>query len=74
MPDYRLYFLDLHSGHITGADDFHSSDDVEAICLVQQREPSVPMELWQGGRKVRHFDATPAMAATALNREPQLES
>ena len=33
MPYYRLYRLDPDTGHITGAEDFHASDDVEAICL-----------------------------------------
>lgn len=65
MPDYRLYLLDPHSGHIEGVEQFHSADDVEAICLVNQRRDDVPTELWCGGRKVSRFDASPEMAATA---------
>jgi hypothetical protein len=63
MPYYRLYFLNPHSGHIDDAEDFHSCDDVEAICLVNQRKEAVPTELWCGGRKVSRFDALPEMAA-----------
>jgi hypothetical protein len=63
VPDYRLYFLDPHTGHIDRVEEFHSSDDVEAVCLVGQRTAAVPMELWCGGRKVSRFDAVPEGAA-----------
>ena len=63
MPGYRLYLLDPYSGHIQDVEEFHSSDDVEAVCLVVQREAVVPMELWCGGRKVSRFDAPPEAAA-----------
>jgi hypothetical protein len=59
MPDYRLYRLNPHSGHIDGVEEFHSGDDVEAILLVQNRPRTVPVELWCGGRKVTHLDALP---------------
>ena len=65
MPGYRLYLLDPFSGHIDGVEEFHSSDDVEAVCLIAQREITVPMELWCGGRKVSHFDAPPEAAVAA---------
>lgn len=63
MPGYRLYLLDPFSGHIDGVEEFHSSDDVEAVCLIAQRQITVPMELWCGDRKVSHFDAPPEAAA-----------
>jgi len=62
MPEYRLYRLDPHNGHITGAQTFHASDDVEAVCLVHQRVLDVPMELWRGAVKLAHYDAEPEMA------------
>lgn len=62
MPNYRLYRLDPDTGHFTGAEDFHASDDVEAICLVHQRELDVPAELWRGGQKVVHCEAEPQRA------------
>ena len=65
LPAYRLYFLDPHNGHIDGVENFHSSDDVEAVCLVAQREALVPMELWRGDRKISRFDA-PMEAAAAV--------
>lgn len=66
MPDYRLYLLDPHSGHIDGVEQFHTADDVEAICLVQDRRDTIPTELWCAGRKVARFDGrleTPPPAA-----------
>ena len=63
MPDYRLYLLDPHSGHINGVEEFHSADDIEAICLSSQREREVPSELWCGGRKITRFDSPPDAAA-----------
>lgn len=61
MPYYRLYSLNAHSGHIDKAEEFHASDDVEAIMIVQGREREASMELWQESRKVRRFDASPNM-------------
>jgi hypothetical protein len=63
VPDYRLYLLDPHSGHIDSVEMFHSGDDVEAICLVDHRVGPVPSELWCGARKVCRFDAVPQAAA-----------
>jgi hypothetical protein len=65
MPDYRLYFLNPHNGHIEGVEEFHTADDIEAICLVNQRDDAVPLELWSGGRKVARFDGRPDQAAFA---------
>ena len=66
MPDYRLYRMDPHSGHINGVEEFHSGDDVEAILLVQNRPRRAPAELWCGARKVLRLDATPAAAAAPV--------
>ena len=66
MPGYRLYRLHPHSGHITGAEEFHASDDVSAVHHIQHRSFDVPVELWCGGRKVTRIDAAPEMAATSL--------
>jgi hypothetical protein len=63
MPDYRLYLLNPHTGHIDGVDQFHSADDVEAICLTNQQSRDVPAELWCGSYKVARFDARPEQAA-----------
>ena len=65
MPDYRLYRMDPHSGHIEGVEEFHSGDDVEAILLVQNRPRAAPVELWCGGRKVLRLDAPLEAAANA---------
>lgn len=66
MPDYRLYRMNPHSGHIEGVEQFHSGDDVEAILLVQSRPTGThPLELWNGGRKVIRIDGRPDAAAAA---------
>lgn len=70
MPDYRLYLMNRHSGHIDGVETFHSADDVEAICLIRERAGPVPLELWCGGRKVIRFDAAPDTAAAVPVRMP----
>jgi hypothetical protein len=59
LPGYRLYRMNLHSGHIEGVEEFHSGDDVEAILLVQGRPRRTPAELWCGPRKILRFDAQP---------------
>ena len=63
LPDYRLYLLDPHSGHIEAVEPLHSADDVGAVCLAQERAGAAPMELWCGGRKVARFDGKPETAA-----------
>ena len=65
MPDCRLYLLNEQSGRIDGVQEFHSADDLEAICLSTQRNCGVPTELWRGGHKVARFDARPQQAAAA---------
>jgi hypothetical protein len=56
MFHYRLYRLNPHSGHIDGAEDLHAPDDGEAIRRIEAGDRERPLELWSGGRKVRHFD------------------
>ena len=65
MPDYRLYLLNQHNGHIEGVEEFHSADHVEAICLATRKERDVPTELWCGGQKIARFDAGPEAVAAA---------
>ena len=65
MPTYRLYSLCPDTGHITSAQDMHAADDVAAIYEVQQRSYDVPVELWQGARKVTRVDAMPDAVAYA---------
>lgn len=67
MPDYRLYLLNPFSGHIDGVEEVSASDDIEAICLVQNGGRKVPVELWRGGVKVVHIDAPPEIISAAPN-------
>ena len=66
MPAYRLFLLNPHSGHIESVEEFHSADNVEAICLVSQRHDGVPVELWCGRTKVARFDGQREQAAAIL--------
>ncbi|MGQ0587941.1 MAG: hypothetical protein ACT4N8_00235 [Sphingosinicella sp.] len=70
MPDYRLYLLNPFSGHIDGVEQVSASDDIEAICLVQNGGRKVPVELWRGGVKVVHIDAPPEIVPPAPNGAP----
>jgi hypothetical protein len=56
---YRLYFLNAVSGHIDRFEEYDVDDDAAAIERAERRCGAVPLELWSGGRKVRHF-ALPA--------------
>jgi len=59
LPEYRLYVLNSHSGHIDRAETFVAGDDIEAISQIQARAGREPLELWRDGRKVRRFDGRP---------------
>lgn len=59
MPLYHLYHMHPFSGHIEATEDFHASDDVEAVHRAQRRARKANMELWSEGRKVSRFDADP---------------
>lgn len=63
MPFYRLFLLDLHTGHITGVEEIDAADDACAIRQARLRDHQVPLELWQGKRKVGRLDARPEAAA-----------
>ncbi len=65
MPDYRLYFLDRHSGRIRSAENLQAADDAGAIHRIRLRGSAEPMELWCGARKVARFDGVPEAAALA---------
>lgn len=68
MPDYRLYLLDSHNGHIIGVEEIHSADDPGAIAQATEHPRGMPTELWCGGRKVCRFDALPDIATYAGRR------
>jgi hypothetical protein len=72
MPDYRLYSLDPHSGHIDGVEEFHAATDDAAVDRARARAGTVPLELWQEGRKLLRVSPMPEMAA-AVSVESQPE-
>ena len=64
MTDYRLYLLDIE-GHIRRAVDLECEDDGEAVETARRQVKDAPMELWQGARVVRKFDAADSGRAHA---------
>jgi hypothetical protein len=56
MSDYRLYFLDENS-HIRWSMEFECRDDAHAIEVVGAHASDGGIELWQGERLVKRFDA-----------------
>jgi hypothetical protein len=63
MPDYKLYHLDPHSGHITKAEERVAADDDAALVDARERRSDHPLELWCGRRKVGRVDVIPEGAA-----------
>lgn len=55
MRGYRLYLLDDRD-HIRSAIDLECEDDADAIRCAET-SLHAPMELWQGARMVKKFDA-----------------
>ena len=58
MSGYRLYFLDRYSGHIDRRRDFLADSDAEAIEQADGYRLTQPMELWQGARKLKRWEAS----------------
>lgn len=73
MPRYRLLHLDPFSGHIDSVERFHASDDVEAICRVQNRKRAHPAELWNPAGKVSRFDSLPEIGPSSMIPAPSRE-
>jgi hypothetical protein len=61
MCGYRLYLLDDRD-HITSAMDLECEDDAHAVRLAET-SLNAPMELWQGARLVKRFDAIATRSA-----------
>lgn len=59
MVGYRLYFMDRFSGHIDHRREFIADDDTAAIAIAEDWSEGSPMELWQGGRKLKRWEAQP---------------
>jgi hypothetical protein len=59
MAGYRLYFMDRFSGHIDHRREFLAESDAGAIEIANGWFEGAPMELWQGGRKLRRWNEEP---------------
>ena len=56
MPEFRIFYVDDSSGHITGSHDFSAGDDLEAIHQVEDYRTGSAMELWSGPRKIKSWE------------------
>ena len=57
MAGYRLYFMDRFSGHIEHRREFFAGDDAAAISIAEGWSNGSPMELWEGGHKLKHWES-----------------
>jgi hypothetical protein len=55
MPEFRIFYVDDSSGHITGSHDFSAGDDLDAIRQVEDYRTGSAMELWSGPRKIKSW-------------------
>jgi hypothetical protein len=65
MSDYRLYFMDRFSGHIDHRREFMADDDAGALRVAEDWNNGDPMELWEGGRKLKRWEAAEGMPLAA---------
>jgi hypothetical protein len=56
MPEYRLYVL-TGDGHIERVEEFHASDDGDALMIAKSIKKRVPCELWDHDRLVAKLPA-----------------
>jgi hypothetical protein len=57
MLDYRLYFLDSATRHIIRSFEFEASDDEQAARIAEAWREGRALELWNGARKLRTWEA-----------------
>jgi hypothetical protein len=70
MAHYRLYFFNPHDGHISRFEEFDADGDDAAAAIASERIGAAPLELWQGGRKVRRFEAIRPVQPALRRRGP----
>ena len=58
MAYYRLLYLDLRND-VVHVYDFRSRNDMEAIYIAEAKRGLSAMELWEGGRRIGHWDCFP---------------
>jgi hypothetical protein len=66
MTYYRLYYLDGANGQISDFNEFEVAGDAAAIAAADRLRRMAAMELWCGGRKVRHWEPVGAAPAYRL--------
>jgi hypothetical protein len=57
MPEYRLYFISPEPRHIRDLVRFIASDDLAAVRRAAELADGRAMELWNGDRLVKAFEA-----------------
>ena len=61
MGHYRLHYVDGFRGETVGVREFEAESDEAAVAFGADVRSLTAMELWEGDRKVRHWDAFPPM-------------
>ena len=59
---YRLHYLDVVRGDIVRVREFEADSDEAAIAYGDDVRSLTSMELWEGERRVRQWDAFPPTA------------
>ena len=61
VGNYRLHYLDGIRGDIVSVREFEAEGDEAAFAYGEYVRSLTAMELWEGDRKVMHWDAFPSM-------------
>jgi hypothetical protein len=59
---YRLHYLDGFRGEAVSIREFQAETDETAIAYADEVRSLTAMELWQGDRRVKQWDAFPPIA------------
>ena len=61
VGNYHLHYLDGIRGDIVSVREFEAEGDEAAFAYGEYVRSLTAMELWEGDRKVMHWDAFPSM-------------
>lgn len=70
MSYYRLYLMDLFTGHIARFEELECSTDEEAVEWMQSHKGAMALELWNQHRKVARLESQD-LAALLIARRRQ---
>jgi hypothetical protein len=59
MAVYQLRYFDAFGGGIVRAREFQAESDEAAVAYADDARGLAPMELWEGDRRIKQWDAFP---------------